>query len=473
MEKLTIFPKLKQKLLFLREQEKLFKNKDDNSTAIIDPSPSSTSNSSISYNLESKINSSTNHSMNDPMLEKVSTKREINLSFPDEYINPTLPNTLLEDIDAGAIHKFAPHHTNRQVLIYTIAHDLIKNFNLFYPTHKQFDNIGEAIVRKLKLPLTKDNVIMLINYDDDTLADIKTKANKLRDDPPIDLDIRLQLWKETVHVRRKAIRNQATSEILQEFPGYKDPSCLFSQEAPSTPYPAMVFDDNVIYIYLDFLLIVSTTSPDDGLALLLAIYLIFELNFSKNNRSIRFLYSIIFGDIRFISNKMRNLIKEKNIEISIEQNRKLLDNTNLFSNSHTTVNNDSQSSQSKVNINASCIILPEDLSSLNHNNLNVNTATDSMRSIPTTDTKLRDCFDHWRQSNGNQVIFSSMVPVLVIQSDYNIQIESKFKANTSITSMYGSPIVSANHTTKLKSGNIFINRYNFSHPVASQPSNQI
>ncbi|CAF5191591.1 unnamed protein product, partial [Rotaria magnacalcarata] len=49
----------------------------------------------------------------------------------------------------------------------------------------------------------------------------------------------------------------------------------------------------------------------------------------------------------------------------------------------------------------------------------------------------------------------------------------KFKANTSITSMYGSPIVSANHTTKLKSGNIFINRYNFSHPVASQPSNQI
>ncbi|CAF4178244.1 unnamed protein product [Rotaria magnacalcarata] len=373
MEKLTIFPKLKQKLLFLREQEKLFKNKDDNSTAIIDPSPSSTSNSSISYNLESKINSSTNHSMNDPMLEKVSTKREINLSFPDEYINPTLPNTLLEDIDAGAIHKFAPHHTNRQILIYTIAHDLIKNFNLFYPTHKQFDNIGEAIVRKLKLPLTKDNVIMLINYDDITLADIKTKANKLRDDPPIDLDIRLQLWKETVHVRRKAIRNQATSEILQEFPGYKDPVL-----APSTPYPAMVFDDNVIYIYLDFLLIVSTTSPDDGLALLLAIYLIFELNFSKNNRSIRFLYSIIFGDIRFISNKMRNLIKEKNIEISIEQNRKLLDNTNLFSNSHTTVNNDSQSSQSKVNINASCI-LPEDLSSLNHNNLNVNTATDSMR----------------------------------------------------------------------------------------------
>ncbi|CAF4026247.1 unnamed protein product, partial [Rotaria magnacalcarata] len=31
-------------------------------------------------------------------------------------------------------------------------------YNGNYPTHKQFDNIGKAIVRKLKLPLTKDNV---------------------------------------------------------------------------------------------------------------------------------------------------------------------------------------------------------------------------------------------------------------------------------------------------------------------------
>ena len=28
-----------------------------------------------------------------------------------------------------------------------------------YPTRKQFDDIGTAIVRKLKLPLTKDNVV--------------------------------------------------------------------------------------------------------------------------------------------------------------------------------------------------------------------------------------------------------------------------------------------------------------------------
>ncbi|CAF1513483.1 unnamed protein product, partial [Rotaria sordida] len=96
--------------------------------------------------------------MNDQILEKSSTKPEINLTFPEQYFIPKLPNVLLEDIEAGAIHKFAPHHTNRQVLIDTIAHDLIKNFNLLDPTRKQFDDIGTAIVRKLKLPLTKDNV---------------------------------------------------------------------------------------------------------------------------------------------------------------------------------------------------------------------------------------------------------------------------------------------------------------------------
>ena len=64
---------------------------------------------------------------------------------------------------------------------------------------------------------------MLLTYDDDTLTVIQTKAKQLREDPQIDLNVRLQLWRETFHIRRKAIRDQATSEILEEFPGYKDP----------------------------------------------------------------------------------------------------------------------------------------------------------------------------------------------------------------------------------------------------------
>ncbi|CAF1519519.1 unnamed protein product [Rotaria sp. Silwood1] len=399
--------------------------------------------------------------MSDQILEKSSTKSEINLTFPDQFSIPTLPNALLQDIEAGAIHN--------------------------YPTRKQFDDIGTAIVRKLKLPLTKDNVgiwkdaiqiklkrkrfenrdneevkayqskysrfgsgrpvkkmigevaerdrqkqIMLVSYDDDTLTVIQNKAKKLRDDPQLDLNIRLQLWKETLHVRRKAVRNQTTSEILEEFPGYKDPVLIFEEvkmmigadlravvrrqipilleriiatpafitdsppiqlirvlcrqfdesihhlycnTSPSSPYPSMVFTDNTITIYTDFLSIVSTTSPDDGLALILAMYVVFELNFPKNGRAIRFLYAIMFGDTRYLSNKMRTLIKEKNIEIYTEQNRKISESTNLISNSHSAISNDTHSS-SQASSNLSSTPL-EDVYPLHTNNLNINTTITS------------------------------------------------------------------------------------------------
>lgn len=64
---------------------------------------------------------------------------------------------------------------------------------------------------------------MLIHYDDDTFNNIQIKAKKLRDDPHIDINTRLHLWRETVHVRRKDIRDRPTSEILEDFPGYTDP----------------------------------------------------------------------------------------------------------------------------------------------------------------------------------------------------------------------------------------------------------
>ena len=73
-------------------------------------------------------------------------------------------------------------------------------------------------------------------------------------------------------------------------------------------------------------------------------YVVFELNFPKNGRAMRFLYSIVFGDTRYLSNKMRSLIKEKDIEIYTEQNRKISENANLISNSRIAVDNDIQSS---------------------------------------------------------------------------------------------------------------------------------
>lgn len=85
----------------------------------------------------------------------------------------------------------------------------------------------------------------------------------------------------------------------------------------------MVYKDDLIYIYVDFIPITSTSSPDDALALLIGMYTIFELCFNKNGRTIRFLYSYFYDDKRFLSNSIRIFIKENSINIDSEQNQQI------------------------------------------------------------------------------------------------------------------------------------------------------
>jgi len=78
----------------------------------------------------------------------------------------------------------------------------------------------------------------------------------------------------------------------------------------------MVFTEDLINIYVDFLPITATASSDDALALLISMYTIFELNFPKNNRVVRLLYSLLHRDKRFLTNTIRLFMKEKKIEMT-------------------------------------------------------------------------------------------------------------------------------------------------------------
>jgi hypothetical protein len=64
---------------------------------------------------------------------------------------------------------------------------------------------------------------LLSTYDDVTLKDIQSKAEKLRNVSQIDISTQVHIWQETVHFRRQSIRNRLTVEILEEFPGYLNP----------------------------------------------------------------------------------------------------------------------------------------------------------------------------------------------------------------------------------------------------------
>lgn len=79
--------------------------------------------------------------------------------------------------------------------------------------------------------------------------------------------------------------------------------------------------DDCFEVFVDFEKITSTKSPDDSLALLLSMFSIFELAFEKNGRVLRFLYAIIYGDKRYLSNATRQLVREKSIDIYAEQNQ--------------------------------------------------------------------------------------------------------------------------------------------------------
>ena len=126
----TLFPKLKQQLLFLKEREKLFEVDENNLLSSIDSLSITPTNSNLHCSIESAIELSTNGDMNDQLLQEVPIEQEMNVFFPNEYIIPTLPNSSLQDIETGALHKFGPHHTDRQVLVDTITYDLINKYSL-------------------------------------------------------------------------------------------------------------------------------------------------------------------------------------------------------------------------------------------------------------------------------------------------------------------------------------------------------
>ena len=60
-------------------------------------------------------------------------------------------------------------------------------------------------------------------YDDSILLEMKKKAEKLRDFSQVDINQHLDIWKDTLHIRRQYISQNSTSDIIINFPGYSSP----------------------------------------------------------------------------------------------------------------------------------------------------------------------------------------------------------------------------------------------------------
>lgn len=79
-------------------------------------------------------------------------------------------------------------------------------------------------------------------------------------------------------------------------------------------------------------------------------YTIFDLAFDKKSRTTRLLYSILHAETRCLTNSVRILIKEKNIDIYAEQQHQHQMTQNYPSNNSKTLTDESQQqSQSQIN----------------------------------------------------------------------------------------------------------------------------
>jgi hypothetical protein len=120
----AVIPKLKYQLIFLKERDALMSTAADGSTKSTD-SPS-TSLTVLPGSTSSVPSTSDDHAI----LDQSRNEEKHSDPFPEKYIIPPLPSSLLKDIDDGSLHKFGPHFSNRQILIETIAHNLIDEYKL-------------------------------------------------------------------------------------------------------------------------------------------------------------------------------------------------------------------------------------------------------------------------------------------------------------------------------------------------------
>ncbi|CAF1431898.1 unnamed protein product [Adineta steineri] len=77
---------------------------------------------------------------------------------------------------------------------------------------------------------------------------------------------------------------------------------------PISPTPFIKMLDDKYELYLDYELIVQTTSAQEAVSILIGLYNIFEVKFTRHSRGVHLLYAIMFQDQNEFTKSLRNLL---------------------------------------------------------------------------------------------------------------------------------------------------------------------
>ncbi|CAF1255520.1 unnamed protein product [Didymodactylos carnosus] len=85
-------------------------------------------------------------------------------------------------------------------------------------------------------------------------------------------------------------------------------SHLLTTNDPIVPEPCIRISEDKFEIFVDWLMITETTDAATAVVLLVAMYSIFEIKFSKNNRTARLLYGLLLRDTNELGKGLRVLL---------------------------------------------------------------------------------------------------------------------------------------------------------------------
>lgn len=110
--------------MFLKEREALMSTSADGSMNVTQPLP-------ISSPISSQRTSSVQGTFDrDAASNQSSTESKSDDQFPEKYVIPPLPDSLMKDIEDGLLNKFGPHYSNRQIMIDAITYNLVDEYKL-------------------------------------------------------------------------------------------------------------------------------------------------------------------------------------------------------------------------------------------------------------------------------------------------------------------------------------------------------
>ncbi|CAF1453005.1 unnamed protein product [Adineta steineri] len=309
------------------------------------PSLSSNSMNSDAFDAASNIDDEVNHDETDDL-------EEPQQNLPTDFAFSSLPEEIQVIIDENELMKLRGHTNHRRILLNFVFKAVATTYNLLYPKANDYFLITQALLKALNISTTDANAAIYVStiMDESDVEQLIITMNEGIENETIHNDELITLWKKRLVIMFEEVKmienidieqnvNEILPRLFDKLPnnslfvmgeittvGSEQQKNLYSyfifslcldllpirvikllckqfnqsishilvDNEPIVPAPCIKVTNEKFELYLDWNLIIRTTSPTTALALLLSLYNVFAIKFAKNNHTSHLLYAVFF-----------------------------------------------------------------------------------------------------------------------------------------------------------------------------------